>query len=31
MLEILENYLYGDEEFEMLVNQAISTPEIPVQ
>lgn len=31
MLEILEDYLYGDEEFEMLVNQAISTPEIPVQ
>jgi DnaJ-class molecular chaperone len=31
MLEILEDYQYGDEEFEMLMNQAISTPEAQAQ
>jgi curved DNA-binding protein CbpA len=31
MLEILEDYQYGDEEFEMLMNQAISTPEPQAQ
>jgi len=31
MLEILEDYQYGDEEFEMLMNQAISNPEVHTQ
>jgi curved DNA-binding protein CbpA len=31
MLEILEDYQYGDEEFEMLMNQAISNPEVQPQ
>ena len=31
MLEILEDYQYGEEEFEMLMNQAISNPEVHTQ
>jgi curved DNA-binding protein CbpA len=31
MLEILEDYQYGDEEFEMLMNQTISTQEVQDQ